>query len=502
MPVMRGSFGDVRAVLSFARALLIARFSCRARRCARCGRACRAGGATARWAGTRRRARIPRRAGYFRRSRWGISASPGPRSGSTPRPALAVALLSNRVHPSRGRAPRSADPPPAGIAPPKIRAFRPALHAAVRRDSGFDSRSRLQVIICKMAARAVAPRASNPTASLRHVHIIGVCGTLMGAFAAFLKRAGKRVTGSDQNVYPPMSDVLREAGVELLSGYRAENLSARRKARSRRHRQRDSGRRIPRRAPRSTAGYAYSSLPEAMEKLLLKTTRNLVVAGTHGKTTTSSLLAHVLVACGRDPSFFIGGVSHDLPHSFHVGAGGQALRARRRRVRHRVLGQGPQVQSLSARRRDHHLGRVRPRRYLPGFPGGRARVSRARRAHPPRRQADRVLRLRRDQGARARGQGSGDFLRELGARKARASGPGPSATRAGARVSRSWKNGEPVAELSLGIPGAHNVLNALAVWIECRELGLPEGRSRRRARLVPAASSAGRRSAARCAACW
>ena len=61
--------------------------------------------------------------------------------------------------------------------------------------------------------------------SIRHVHVIGVCGTLMGAFAAFLKRSGKRVTGSDQGIYPPMSDVLREAGVELLDSYSAENLS-------------------------------------------------------------------------------------------------------------------------------------------------------------------------------------------------------------------------------------------------------------------------------------
>ena len=59
---------------------------------------------------------------------------------------------------------------------------------------------------------------------LKHVHIVGVCGTLMGAFAAFLRRKGVEVTGSDQNVYPPMSDVLAQAGVKLISGYRAENL--------------------------------------------------------------------------------------------------------------------------------------------------------------------------------------------------------------------------------------------------------------------------------------
>src|SRR5258708_2921333 len=61
---------------------------------------------------------------------------------------------------------------------------------------------------------------------IKSVHIIGVCGTLMGAFAAFLKRRGIEVTGSDQNVYPPMSDVLSQAGVKLFNGYRPDNLMA------------------------------------------------------------------------------------------------------------------------------------------------------------------------------------------------------------------------------------------------------------------------------------
>ena len=158
----------------------------------------------------------------------------------------------------------------------------------------------------------------NPLSDLKHVHIIGVCGTLMGSFAAFLKRAGIRVTGSDQNVYPPMSDVLKNAGVELYSGYKAENLQ-----------QMSSkpdlvviGNVISATNPEAKfaieSGYAYSSLPEFMQKWMLPQTRNLVVAGTHGKTTTSSLLAHVLNSAGAKPSYFIGGVSQDLPFSFNV----------------------------------------------------------------------------------------------------------------------------------------------------------------------------------------
>lgn len=154
---------------------------------------------------------------------------------------------------------------------------------------------------------------------IKNVHIVGVCGTLMGAFAAFLRRRGIRVTGSDQNIYPPMSDVLREAGVELFATYDSANLKNV-------HPRPDLvviGNVIRSDNAEARAaiddGYAYTSLPEAMEVLLLQQTRNLVVAGTHGKTTTSSMLAHVLNVTGRDPSYFIGGVSQDLPYSFNLG---------------------------------------------------------------------------------------------------------------------------------------------------------------------------------------
>lgn len=154
--------------------------------------------------------------------------------------------------------------------------------------------------------------------SFKHIHIIGVCGTLMGAFAAFLRRQGVRVTGSDQNVYPPMSDVLKDAGVELFSPYAEANLDLIKS-------KPDLvvvGNVISANNPEVIAfhkrGDVLVSLPEFMEKNLLGNTRNILAAGTHGKTTTSSMLAHVLNACGRKPSYFIGGVSLDIPNSFHV----------------------------------------------------------------------------------------------------------------------------------------------------------------------------------------
>jgi UDP-N-acetylmuramate: L-alanyl-gamma-D-glutamyl-meso-diaminopimelate ligase len=157
---------------------------------------------------------------------------------------------------------------------------------------------------------------------LKHVHIIGIAGTLMGAFATYLKRSGVRVTGSDQNIYPPMSDVLSGASVEVFIGYRAENLSQ--------FAVRPDlvviGNVIRSDNPEARFaidhGYDYMSLPEAMERFLLQKTTNYVVSGTHGKTTTTSLLAFILKELGQksgiEPSYFIGGVPIDLPYSFHV----------------------------------------------------------------------------------------------------------------------------------------------------------------------------------------
>jgi len=142
-----------------------------------------------------------------------------------------------------------------------------------------------------------------------HVHILGVCGTFMGGVAALAKSAGHRVTGSDRNVYPPMSDQLRALGIELIEGFEPQQL--------------DPvpdvvlvGNVMTRGMPVIEAlldrGLPYSSGPEWLAREVLRGRWVLAVAGTHGKTTTASLLAWILEHAGREPSFLIGGVPENF----------------------------------------------------------------------------------------------------------------------------------------------------------------------------------------------
>jgi UDP-N-acetylmuramate: L-alanyl-gamma-D-glutamyl-meso-diaminopimelate ligase len=144
----------------------------------------------------------------------------------------------------------------------------------------------------------------------RAFHFMGICGSAMGAVAAMLRDEGYTVTGSDENVYPPMSTFLEEKGIALQSGYRPENLPGE-----------DVtivvGNTIKRGNPELEAAMeakrAYLSLPETLKAYFLRKTHNLVVTGTHGKTTTTSLLAWIFEHAGRKPSYFIGGLPKNLP---------------------------------------------------------------------------------------------------------------------------------------------------------------------------------------------
>lgn len=160
------------------------------------------------------------------------------------------------------------------------------------------------------------PSALEKAFQQKRVHILGVAGTLMGAFASFLKKNGVHVTGCDQNIYPPMSDVLKNAGVEVFSPFSPENLD---KARP------DLvivGNVIRKVNPEMEAvvarGIAYQSLPHALETMILPDKHPIVVCGTHGKTTTTSMMTWILERLGEQPSFFVGGVLQNFPESFRV----------------------------------------------------------------------------------------------------------------------------------------------------------------------------------------
>jgi UDP-N-acetylmuramate: L-alanyl-gamma-D-glutamyl-meso-diaminopimelate ligase len=143
----------------------------------------------------------------------------------------------------------------------------------------------------------------------KHFHFTGVCGTAMGAVAVAMKRKGFTVTGSDNNVYPPMSDFLRGEGIVITEGYRAENLPAGADVIV-------IGNAISRGNEEAEAALSrkllYQSLPEVMKEHFLRGKRNYVVSGTHGKTTTSSMLAWLFLSAGRDPGWMIGGLPKNL----------------------------------------------------------------------------------------------------------------------------------------------------------------------------------------------
>jgi len=157
------------------------------------------------------------------------------------------------------------------------------------------------------------------TKTARRVHLLGVGGTGMGAFAYLLQQAGYEVTGSDQNLYPPMSEMLERWGIPALSPYDPANLDQARP---------DLvvvGNVIRRDNPEATAvrerGIPQVSFPQALGDLFLESRHAIVIAGTHGKTTTSSMVAHLLDAAGRDPSFLVGGVLGNFGTSARLGEG-------------------------------------------------------------------------------------------------------------------------------------------------------------------------------------
>ncbi len=149
-----------------------------------------------------------------------------------------------------------------------------------------------------------------------HIHILGICGTFMGGIAAIAKEAGHRVTGCDQNVYPPMSTQLESQGIELISGFSADQTQLRPDIFV-------IGNVVTRGNPLMEAilnrNLAYSSGPQWLSENILGNRWVLAVAGTHGKTTTSSMLAWILEYAGLHPGFLIGGIPQNFATSARIG---------------------------------------------------------------------------------------------------------------------------------------------------------------------------------------
>jgi UDP-N-acetylmuramate: L-alanyl-gamma-D-glutamyl-meso-diaminopimelate ligase len=150
------------------------------------------------------------------------------------------------------------------------------------------------------------------------LHLIGIAGTGMGSLAGLLRAAGHDVRGSDEHVYPPMSTQLAEQGISVMSGFSADNLAW-----------------VPDRVvvgnvcrrdhvevlAAEARGIPLVSFPALLSELFLATRNSIVIAGTHGKTTTSSIMSFVLTEAGRDPSFLVGGVPVNFRRSWRLGQG-------------------------------------------------------------------------------------------------------------------------------------------------------------------------------------
>ena len=158
-----------------------------------------------------------------------------------------------------------------------------------------------------------------------HIHILGICGTFMGGLAALAREAGHRVTGCDAGVYPPMSDQLQALGIELMEGFGADQLALKPDIFVignvvSRQRLPDGQPKFPLMEALMDAGLPYTSGPQWLAEHVLQGRHVLAVAGTHGKTTTTSMLAWILECAGLNPGFLVGGVPLNFGISARLGA--------------------------------------------------------------------------------------------------------------------------------------------------------------------------------------
>ncbi|MCL6620740.1 MAG: UDP-N-acetylmuramate:L-alanyl-gamma-D-glutamyl-meso-diaminopimelate ligase [Syntrophobacterales bacterium] len=305
-------------------------------------------------------------------------------------------------------------------------------------------------------------------ASPRHIHLLGICGTGMAALAGILHEQGFVVTGSDEHVYPPMSTFLAGLGLAIREGYRPENLEP----------PPDLvvvGNVIRRENPEAQAvearGLPRLSLPEALNRFLVNGRHSLVVAGTHGKTTTTALLAWLLYAAGLDPGFMVGGLSRNFASNYRVGAGpyvvleGDEYDTAFFDKRPKLVHFQPRVAILTSVEFDH--ADIYP---------DLAAVCRAFR--------DWVAGLTPE--ATLLAWGDGPLVREVAAstpaRRRFYGFGGENHWQArevrpvtGGMAFRVWRGGERFGEFTAPLLGRHNVLNCLAALAALMELGLTPG---------------------------
>tara|TARA_B100001248_G_scaffold262672_1_gene260743 strand:+ start:14020 stop:15432 length:1413 start_codon:yes stop_codon:yes gene_type:complete len=148
-----------------------------------------------------------------------------------------------------------------------------------------------------------------------HIHLMGICGVAMASLAGLLKNMGYKITGSDQNVYPPMSTLLEDLEIPIMEGYKKENLVPAPdfvivgNVITKNHEEAIALLESP---------IPYTSLPKAMGEVLIADRRSIVVSGTHGKTTTTSMMAWILEDLGKRPGFLVGGIAKNFAKSFQL----------------------------------------------------------------------------------------------------------------------------------------------------------------------------------------
>lgn len=158
--------------------------------------------------------------------------------------------------------------------------------------------------------------------AVKSIHFIAICGTAMGALAAALTEMGVSVTGSDANVYPPMSTFLEKRGISVSRGFDGDHLTYRPDLVIVGNAVRKENPEVQR---MYEMGLPYCSMPQAINRFLVSGKNPLVITGTHGKTTTSALVAWLLASAGRDPSFMIGGILNNFNANYRVGRGREVV---------------------------------------------------------------------------------------------------------------------------------------------------------------------------------